>query len=79
MTLAAEAPSGVDYLIYFGQAGPGTSSVALTDAQGSVGATSHAVKGWYAVYIASRRLSRYDNLSFFNGDGQVTGSTPLGP
>lgn len=71
------APSGQGYTIEFGDGGPGTAAVALTDAQANIGAKAQAVDGWYAVYIASSLYTTFDNLTFFNASGQVVSSGPL--
>ncbi len=71
------APSGQGYTIVFGHAPAGTTSVALTDPSGNVGAKVQAESGWYAIYIRVAQSSTFDYLSLLNSSGQATASDPL--
>jgi hypothetical protein len=69
------APSGQGYDIFFGGPEHGATSVALTNAKGNPGASGKVVDGWYVIYIGTGRAGAFDNLTFFNAEGNIVASS----
>lgn len=71
------SPTGQDYTIEFGQASPGTTTVALANANGNVASQVQVVNGWYVTYLTSSDFTTFDHLEFMNSAGQVTSTQQL--
>lgn len=71
------APSGIEYTIIFGEGYPGTSSVALTNSGGRIGAEVAARNQFFALYLpTSLYIATYNDITFFDAGGKSLGSLP---
>jgi len=67
------APSGAQYLVFYGTALalPTTKKVSLIDNEGTAWTSETAHPGGYVIYLPANQISHYNRLTFKDSDGQI--------